>query len=156
VRFKPTDITYQLVDIDDLRPHPQNPNNGDLETLEKSVRKHGVFRSLVVSQDMVILAGNHTCAAAIKAGETQVWAGILPIKHDSEQAIKVMLIDNQSRKKAKDDVGLLVKLMEGMPSLEGTGFDRKELDELIEKCNSDFSPLDDRDVCEMCGARLKR
>lgn len=156
MRLKPSDLMHELRNIDDLRPHPENPNNGDTDTISKSIKRHGVFRAVVVSIDDYILAGNHTVAEAIKANETQIWVTKLPIKHDGQQAMEIMLIDNESHKGSRYDDGQLAKVLEELPTLEGTGFSDEDLAKLLEKIDAEFSPLDDRDVCDMCGARLNR
>ncbi len=156
MRLKPTDLQHELVNIDTLRPHPRNPNNGDTEKIKKSIKRHGLFRDLIVSSDDYILAGNHTAAEAIALGETQVWITRLPLKHDADQALQIMLIDNESHKGSKYDEGQLAALLEDLPTLEGTGFDQKYLDDLVAKLDEPFSPLDKRDVCSMCGARVNK
>lgn len=156
MRLKPTDLRHELVDLDSLRPHPDNPNNNDGKKLGKSVKKHGLFRGVVVSNDGYILAGNHTVAKAIELGDKQGWITRLPFNHREQQAIEIMLIDNESHKDSSYDEGQLAALLERMPSLEGTGFDKEYLDKLIKKIDSPFSPLDSRDVCSMCGARVNK
>ncbi len=131
VRLTPADLVHEVVDTGSLRPHPQNPRTGALQQLAESVGHHGVYRSLVVSQDGFILAGNHTYAAALERGVDHVWVGRLPLKHDDPQAIRIMLEDNRAGDLGTYDEGLLAELLQSLPDLSGTGYGQEDLDSLL-------------------------
>jgi ParB-like chromosome segregation protein Spo0J len=144
MRLKAGDLSHELVATDQLRPHPRNPRNGDLDVLAESIREHGQYRALVVSQDGYILAGNHTYAAALEQDIRELWVTRLPLDHDDPQAVRIMLVDNRAGDLAahRYDDGLLVALLQELPDLSGTGFDDRALAELLEK-DRDVSAEDD-------------
>jgi hypothetical protein len=133
--LQPEDLERVTVEIGDLRPHPQNPNNGDQDLINQSIRTHGQFRGLLVSSDNVILAGNHTYHALMEAGRDRVVVDRIPLPHDDPQAIEIMLADNRAGDKRKYDDGILAALLgnlkEQQGELDGTLFDQKFLDRLL-------------------------
>src|SRR4051812_35704926 len=90
-RMTAADLKVESISIDELKQHPRNPRMGDPENIASSVRAHGQYRALVVSSDDFILAGNHTYQALLGEGVKDVAIHRLPIKHDSQQAIEIML-----------------------------------------------------------------
>lgn len=144
----PAELEDLKVDINVLAPYAANPRNGDLEALVKSLKKHGQYRPIVVRKGTnEILAGNHTYAAAMELG----WKHIAVTYHDCDAeadrlndankgdkgwtilsgdqvAAMIVLADNRHNDLAKYDEGLLAELLEGMPTLEGTGYGQTDLD----------------------------
>jgi ParB-like chromosome segregation protein Spo0J len=144
VRLTPEQVKPELVEIDRLRPHPENPRNGDLELIGSSIERHGVFRTIVVSSDDVVLAGNHTYAGAIEKGETQLWISRVPFEHTDPQAREIMLIDNRTADLARYDEAQLLQLLQTFDGdLDGTGYDQEAVDDLLAKLQRDeHMPLD--------------
>lgn len=140
VHLEASQVKPELVDIETLRPHPANPRNGDLELLGESVRRHGVFRTIVVSSDNVILAGNHTYMAAMGEGEQKLWISRMPFPHTDRQATEIMLVDNRGADAAQyDDAQLATVLATLDGDLDGTGYDGGDLKKLLEKLDEDTS-----------------
>jgi hypothetical protein len=125
----------EVVAIDSVKPHPRNPNNGDQERINESIEAHGQFRTVVLSQDDYLLAGNHTYAGAMEKGKKTLGVIRLPLMHDHPQAIEIMLADNHIGRKGKDDKGILEELLmevkESQGNLLGAGFQDDELDRLL-------------------------
>lgn len=125
----------EVVAIDSVRPHPQNPNNGDQERINASIDAHGQFRTVVLSQDGFLLAGNHTYAGAVERGKKTIAVIRLPLAHDHPQAKEIMLADNHIGRKGKDDKGLLESLLgeikEQQGDVVGSGFNDGEYDRLL-------------------------
>lgn len=118
--------TYEVVridgDHDPLREHPQNPNNGDDGAVDGSVDANGWYGAIVAQKSTgYILAGNtrYRVARKRKAREIPViWKDV-----DDETALRIMLVDNQSARRAEMDEEKLSLILHGLESLDGTGFD---------------------------------
>lgn len=121
-----------LVDIATLRPHPENPKNGDLEAIEESIATNGLYRPLYVTDEGTILAGNHTYAAALSLGAEQL--PVLRLDVDTTQARRIMLADNRVADLGRYDDGLLLDLLAKIEDAEpdlgvtGTGYTDDDLE----------------------------
>jgi ParB-like chromosome segregation protein Spo0J len=126
----------RIVPIGELRQHPDNPHNGDVERIQTSIKVHGIFRSVVVSEDLVILAGNHTYQGALGEGKTAMVCHVLPIAHDHPQAIEIMLADNGAYEGSSNDavtvLELLSRVESQMGTLEGALYSAGRRDRLVE------------------------
>ncbi|WP_139806694.1 hypothetical protein [Deinococcus hopiensis] len=50
-----------LVPVSDLKPHPRNPNVGNVDVIAESIKVNGFYGALVVQKSTgYILKGNHT------------------------------------------------------------------------------------------------
>ena len=123
------------VPIDTIRPHPENPNQGDDGAITQSLKHHGQYRAIVVSEATGnIVAGNHTYLAAKANGETKILAHLIP-NLSLEDEKRIMLADNQYARLATSDDALLVELLtelaESQDGLIATGYDGDDLDLMI-------------------------
>lgn len=51
---------FELVDVDRLTPHPENPRKGDEETIGNSIDGNGFYGACVVQRSTGhVLVGNH-------------------------------------------------------------------------------------------------
>lgn len=125
----------KAVDISTLKPHPNNPNNGDQERIDASLKAHGQFRTIVISDDQFVLAGNHTYFGSMAKKVKQMAVIQLPLMHDHPQAIEIMLADNHIGRRGKDDKGILEALLgqvrEQQGDVIGAGFTDQEFDRLM-------------------------
>jgi hypothetical protein len=120
------DQTYEVVRLDGehdpLREHPQNPNKGDDATVSESVGENGWYGAVVAQKSTgYILAGN-TRYRVVKKRK----GNLLPViwkDVDDQTALKIMLADNQTARRATMDEEQLTLLLEGLDSLSGTGYD---------------------------------
>lgn len=130
-------LTLEVLDPTTLKPHPDNPNNNDVDMLERSIKRHGQFRAIVISQDGYVLCGNHTLHGAIAAGEKEVAVHRLPLTHDDPQALEILLADNRSGDDRQYDHGqlfdILTKVKDTENSLEGTLWSPDEFSKLLEE-----------------------
>jgi hypothetical protein len=135
-------LQTEWVPVDDLRPHPRNARNGDIDAIAESLRVNGQFRPIVVAQDGTILAGNHTYMAAMSLGRTEIAAVRLPLHPDSPEAIRVLLADNHTADLGQYDDGLLVSLLRDLEEAEGglygTGYDSDDIVGLLDKIADDY------------------
>lgn len=111
--------TGEFTQITDLVPDPKNrrrhsPKN--IEMVAEAMREVGAARSIVVDEDDVVLAGNATVVAAMKAGITKVQ--VIDIDGDTLVAVRrrdlspvqkraLALFDNRSAELAEWDVAQL-------------------------------------------------
>ena len=155
IRFHPA-LDDLLVDIDDLQPHPQNPNNGDTDAIAESIQVNGYYAPVVVQRSTNrIVVGNHRYAAMMQLGATKIPAIYLDL--DDEQALRVMVVDNRTTRLGRDDEGLLLDLLTVLSQTDlellGTGYDSIALDRLREVEHEIQTPPPDDHIftCPACG-----
>ena len=87
----------RLVDIDQLRAHPQNIRHdlGDLTDLVASIRERGVRIPLQITTAGVVVCGHRRLAAAREAGRTSV--PCVASEYTDAQQLEDMLIENLQR-----------------------------------------------------------
>lgn len=149
-------IEQREVSVNDLKPHPDNPNRGSVDDLAESLSQFGQFRSIVGQPDGTILAGHHLVQAAKKIGMKTVRVDIIDV--DDKTARKIMLADNRLADLGLGpNLDLLLKNLEELgDDIAGTGFDDDyvrmleeavqgppDLDELIEETDETESKPED-------------
>lgn len=153
------DLTYEVVPIDEIRTHPDNPRRGDLDRLGASIARNGFFAPCIVQRSTgLILAGNHRWLAAKAQGLTEVPAVFVDV--DQDQARRIMVADNRMSDVATYDESALAALLGDIAldpeGLAGTGFSEDDLARLIPDAQPAAPPdgsLDERKVheCPSCG-----
>jgi ParB-like chromosome segregation protein Spo0J len=127
-------MTVVLRECDELRPHPDNPRNGDIDSIAESLTLNGQFKPIVTTTNGVILAGNHTYHAALQIGWKHIQCVVLDLDPYSNEAKRIMLADNRTSDRARYDDGILIDLLESLEdsdrALQGTGFDESDLEYL--------------------------
>lgn len=129
-------LHVEIVPLDSLKPHPQNPRQGDIGAIVESLSEHGQYKPLVVQRGTRhILAGNHTWQGAAQLEWTHIQVVFVDV--DDEQALKILLVDNRTSDLATYDDALLADLLKAVHAvngeLTGTGFDTDALDDLLAK-----------------------
>jgi DNA modification methylase len=126
----PDTLQALTVPVAQLRPYGRNPRRGDVAAIRASLQAHGQYRPLVVNRRSgEVLAGNHTLQAAVELGWTEV--AVTYVDVDDEQAARIVLVDNRTNDLAGYDDSELAALLEGLPDLEGTGFEARDLERLL-------------------------
>lgn len=125
--------TYELADIDDLKPHPDNPRVGEVGVIAASIDAHGFYGAVVVQKSTgFVLAGNHRLSAARAKGLTQVPA--IYIDADETLAKRILLVDNRASERATWDHEALAELLGNLDAdgidLATIGYDPADLDAL--------------------------
>lgn len=125
--------TYELADIDDLKPHPDNPRVGEVGTIAASIDAHGFYGAVVVQKSTgFVLAGNHRLSAARAKGLTQIPA--IYIDADETLAKRILLVDNRASERATWDHEALAELLGDLQAddvdLGTIGYDSADLDAL--------------------------
>lgn len=127
------DLKPLLHDIDSVEPHPENYNNGDVDEIATSIQKIGMYGPIKVQRSTgYIVAGNHTWMACKMLNATQV--PIVYADLDDEEAISVLVRDNELARAAKPDHYQLVQLLDRIKTnegnLEGVGRTEQDLENL--------------------------
>jgi hypothetical protein len=122
---------------DELKDHPQNyyghPDD-QLEHIIESIRLFGIYRRIIVADDLTILAGHGVTKACRKMKLEKVPVLRLNIRPQDPRALKLLAGDNRISQLAEiDDRGLseLLKTVKEEDDLLGTGYDEKMLAALV-------------------------
>jgi ParB-like chromosome segregation protein Spo0J len=148
----PETLRPLAVPIDSLQPYHKNARRRAGAIVNDSLRRHGQYRPVVVNRGTLtgreneILAGNGTWAEAKELGWPYIAATFVDVSEDT--AARIVLVDNKSNDEAGYDERLLAELLGSLPDLEGTGFERDELDQLLtnlaeEALSGSEGPADD-------------
>jgi len=130
------DQAYELVAVDVLSPHPDNPRQGSVEAIAESVEANGFYGAIVAQRSTgYVLAGNHRLLAARQQGLAEVPVVWLDV--DDDRARRILLADNRTNDLATYDQDQLTTLL-GILSvteagLAGTGYEPEELAALVGK-----------------------
>lgn len=128
----------------DLKPDQNNAslhNPRNIGMIEESIGKVGMGRSIVVDEDLNILAGNGTVEAAIGCGLSRVRVieadgeEIIAVQRKGltpEQKKKLALFDNRTAELAEWDTDILKDINLEMPEVFEHMFTPLELDELLD------------------------
>ena len=124
---------YEVVPLDRLTPHPDNPRRGSVEDIADSVDANGWYGALVVQQSTGrILVGNHRWQVLKERGKTTV--PVIWLDVDDDRARRILLADNRTNDRATYDENALLSLLEDMATsadaLAGTGYGMDELEDL--------------------------
>lgn len=125
---------YALLRTGEVRPHPENPNRGDVGAIGESIDATGFWGALLVQESTGrILAGEHRWKAAKARGLEELPALVLDV--DDDTARRILLADNAYAAMGVMDPGALVSLL-GELSLEpgaltGTGYTAEDLAKLL-------------------------
>jgi site-specific DNA-methyltransferase (adenine-specific) len=135
-------VEQREISVDELKPHPDNPNRGSVEDLAESLSQFGQFRSIVGRPDGTILAGHHLVQAAKRIGMKTVRVDIIDV--DDTVARKIMLADNRLADLGLGpNLDLLLKNLEELGNdIAGTGFDEDYI-RMLEEAVSGPPDLDD-------------
>lgn len=125
------------IPIDKLAPHPDNPNNGSVEDIARSLEQFGQYRAVVARDDGTILAGHHVVQAAKSLGWNTV--RVETVKCDEATAKRILVADNRLAELGDgiDPTQLLEILDQGL-DLTGTGYTDKDLADLHDLLDDDM------------------
>lgn len=123
-----------MVPIDSVSQHPENPNNGDLDSIIESIKINGYNSPIIVEKATnQIVAGNHRWQALHALGATEV--PVIWTDMSREQALRYMVADNRTGQKAVTDDALMIEILNQLQvsdtGLFGTGYTDDELTNLM-------------------------
>jgi ParB-like chromosome segregation protein Spo0J len=147
----PHQTTDPLAPIDSVQPHPQNPNQGDLDEIEESVDANGFIGWIDVQRSTgFILAGEHRWRVLKRKGSKT--APINYVDLDDDAALGYLLAHNAVPEKAKRDpdrlaAALLTRTGGDPRKLLGTGYRGSEAArELLERAKRPPPEPEDDDI----------
>lgn len=121
------DQEYMVVPVDSIRPHPSNPNRGDVEVIEESIEHNDWYGAVIVQKSTrYILAGEHRWKAAKAKGAVKI--PILLRDVDDAKALRILLVDNESARRGEVDPEQVEAILQtladiGEDELAGSGYD---------------------------------
>lgn len=122
-------MEIESVAVTALKPYPNNPRKGNVETIAKSLEAYGQYKPITVNRrNQQILAGNHTFEAAKSLGWEKI--DVVYVDVDKTTAAKIVAIDNKASDDGYYDNDALMKLLGSLPDLEATGYSEDDLDDL--------------------------
>lgn len=144
VRY-PKALRPLLRPISEIHQHPDNPNNGDLDELIMSIKKHGFVTAITAdSRTGEIIAGNHRYQALLALGATE--APILWVDHwNKNQALSYLVADNEIARRAQMDKNQLLELLQYLRTTEeglmGTGHTDATVERLMMELAQDMTSI---------------
>lgn len=136
-------MKVEQVKLSELKLYPNNPRKGNLKVIAESLTAHGQYKPITVNQRTnEILAGNHTYRAAQSLGWTTIATVFVDV--DEVTASKIVAIDNRSTDVSDYDNEVLAALLGELPSLEATGYDESDLDDLKALLEERTAPITGR------------
>lgn len=131
----PTELEHLTIPITDVQLWPRNPRRGDVGALSESLKRFGQVRPILVQKStMYVVAGNHLLRAAAALGWTEIAAVVLDMS--DKQARAYVAADNRMSELGDFDEAVLASLLADIvktDTLEGTGYDKDDLDALLAK-----------------------
>jgi ParB-like chromosome segregation protein Spo0J len=121
----------------ELRTYYHNPRKGNTRAIAESLQVNSQYRPIVVNAGThtgrpdEVLAGNHTLMAARDLGWEHI--AVVTVDVDDDQAARIVAADNRTADLAEYDDRLLVELLEALPTLDGTGYDPGDLDQIVSR-----------------------
>ena len=147
---------YELVLIDKLHRHPDNPRRGATDQIARSVARHGFYGAVGAQRSTgAILAGNHRWEAAKSEGLDRI--PVVWIDVDDRVAKQILLSDNKISDIAKyaDDALATVLLdLRAQNALEGSGYNEADLGDLLKSMGDAIREAGAKAVVEVEEAQL--
>lgn len=122
------ELETHLRPIGTLIPLPDNARQGDVGAISQSLERFGQLKPIVVDSDGVILAGNHTYAAAVALGWTEI--AVVESSLEGQEKSAFALADNRLSDLATYDNTLLLDALQSLDNLVGTGYDDGDIDQI--------------------------
>ena len=122
------------LDLENVTPHPLNPNKGDVGAIHTLIEANGFYGAIIIQKSTGhILAGNHRYLAAKQSGLATLPALIIDV--DDTKAKEILVGDNRSSELSVRDNDVLTQILASIhnetESLLGTGYDGDDLDQLL-------------------------
>lgn len=115
------ELSIEHVAIRSVTYYPDNPRKGSTQMVRESLEAHGQYKPLVVQKSTgYVLTGNHTLRAARQLKWKKI--AVIKVDVDDEEARKIVLVDNRTSDLSEYDSRHLVKVLQDVDNLVGTGY----------------------------------
>lgn len=123
-----------MVPVGALTPNQRNANQGDLGAVLGSIKTNRFYGAVMAQKSTgTIIAGEYRWRAAQEAGLEVV--PVIYLDVTDAEAQRIMVADNRTTRLGLDDPLKMSELLNSIISdfgdLEGTGYDREDLDQII-------------------------
>ncbi|OPX88615.1 MAG: DNA adenine methyltransferase YhdJ [Pelotomaculum sp. PtaB.Bin104] len=129
-------MVIQKIAAGKLKPASYNPrkdlqpNDPEYQKIERSIKEFGYVDPIIVNKDMTIIGGHQRYKVLVALGYKELDCVVVDLPKDREKALNVAL----NKISGEWDEALLVELLGELGDLtELTGFDAKEIGELLDK-----------------------
>lgn len=150
-----------MVPADAVTPDPRNPNNGETDEIMASIQINGCYRPIYAARETGhIVAGHHLYAALLELGADDI--PVLWLDGNDEQALRILLGDNQIARLARMDDALLLGLLRDLQDTDlgllGTGYTDENIDRLLRDHPAEYEPPPEPEplTCPHCGRTIDR
>lgn len=121
--------------IDRVSPLEGNPRKGDVAAVARSLKRFGQRKPVVATLDGTVIAGNHTHAAAVSLGWSEI--AVVFVDDDEVEAKAFALADNRTSDLGSYDNVLLVEMMQSVAAadlelLEQASYSAEDLSDLMD------------------------
>ena len=107
-----SDLADRMVPAATLNPHPENPNNGDVDGLVESLLQNGCYRTVIASRKTGnILAGHTLYAALLECGAEMIPVTWADTDTDNSER-RIVIVDNAAARNAKMDQPAELEMIE--------------------------------------------
>lgn len=123
------DLVIEYVAYDSVTPHPKNPRIGDVDRIERSIRRHRQYAPLTIQRSTrFIIKGNHTWLGLGRVGVDTIAVVFLDV--DDDEALEILVDDNHASDDGTYHNELLAELLQSLEQLPST-YLPVELDDLL-------------------------
>lgn len=126
--------------VDEIKPHPQNVNVGDMDAIEESIEELGMFDPLIWNRrNGCLVTGHHTWLTLRRRGWTAF--DVIVVDVDEETHVRMMLAHNAvAAKSRREEHGLARVLaeLEAAGATRGTGYSDAEIRALVDRTTKDL------------------
>jgi len=156
-------MKVQKIDIDKLKPHPQNPRihpDSAIEKLQKSIEEFGWTNPVLASKDGFVLAGHARLKAAKKAGLDEV--PVIYLDLEGKEAKSYMITDNRVQEDGFWDItqlnDILAELInDDINKVLSMGFENHEIDRFLKEETEDpFIPKQNIELADNFSKEYER
>lgn len=135
-------MNVEMLDLKTISPYDRNPrkNKKAIETVKQSLEEFGWRQPIVVDKNNIIVVGHTRYEAAKILGLNKIPV-LVAADLSEEQCRAYRIMDNRSNENAEWDYDLLIEEFRSLENidLELTGFNKKEIEELLGEADTIYN-----------------
>lgn len=110
------------------------PEDKEYQKIKKSILKFGYVAPIIVNSDMTVIGGHQRLKVLIELGYTEVECVVVNLTKKEEKALNIALNNISGEWDNEKLENLIAELKESDFDLETTGFDKDEIDKMLDDC----------------------